>query len=76
MLSLLGATVQKVKRFNPQVGRYELITLFMGSNDLHRGCLPSGVSTQTVADSTGALADSLYSVLECLRFGHSSAFWQ
>ena len=64
ILNLPGAKVNDVQRFIPPKGKYELIAIFVGGNDLYNYCLPSESSVEQVAERICALADQLFLVTE------------
>ena len=59
ILSLPGAKVHDVYNFIPRVGRFDIIVLFVGGNDLFQGKSPSKVSSEEVADKISDLANVL-----------------
>ena len=59
ILSLPGAKVHEVYNFIPRVGRFDIIVLFVGGNDLFQGKSPSKVSLEEVADKISDLANVL-----------------
>ena len=64
ILTLPGAKVNDVQRFIPPKGKYELIAIFLGGNDLYNYCLLSESSVEQVAERICALADQLFLVTE------------
>ena len=60
ILSLPGAKVEDVHRFLPAPGRYELIALLIGGNNLYNGYLPSNSIIQEVVDEIVDLANTLF----------------
>ena len=57
ILSLIGAKANDVYNFIPRVGRFDIIVLFVGGNDLFQGKSPFKVSSQEVADKISDLAN-------------------
>ena len=66
ILTLPEAKVNDVQRFIPPKGKYELIAIFVGGNDLYNYCLPSESSVEQVAERICALADQLFLETECV----------
>ena len=59
ILSLPGAKVHDVYNFIPRVGRFDIIVLFVGGNDLFHSKSPSKVSSEEIADNISDLANVL-----------------
>ena len=59
ILSLPGARIGSVIDFLPEKGKYDLIVLFIGGNDLYERNVPSSVSEQDIANEISKLADEL-----------------
>ena len=68
--TLPGAKVNDVQRIIPPKGKYELIAIFVGGNDLYNYCLPSESSVEKVAERICALADQLLLVTESVFVLH------
>ena len=64
ILSLPGAKVEDVHRFLPAPGRYEVIALLIGGNNLYNGYLPSNSTIQEVVDEIVDLANTLFEFAE------------
>ena len=73
ILSLPGAKVHDVYNFIPRVGRFNIIVLFVGGNDLFQGKLPSKVSSEEVADKISDLANVLKGKADSVCAGNSSS---
>ena len=66
ILLLPGATVNNVYQFVPPQGKYEIIVLFVGGNDLYSGYLPSVATPQEVFERIESLANTLITVAKKL----------
>ena len=59
ILSLTGTSIRPAYDFIPPEGRFEVIILFIGENDLFDGFNPSSKTLQQVAQDVITLADSV-----------------